>query len=300
MSKFKAGDIFTFKLSEDEYLNGRILLDVKEQCIRPRLLRTDSPLVSFNGFLLVEVYKSTFRVPTPGRSETLIPGIFVDPSSLESADWPIIGYEEVDPTRVEFPENLIARGVRGAFLRGEIELPLDLQMQEIRRMRVYPAKKSSLDLAPICLYQLGRKEQIDQTRFSNVGMFNLNHSDLRFSEHRDEIYRLLGESAHQSYDQMSSRLGHDLKRFYRPEDQSSDPRREPGHDETIILCPYCMSPIQEETRDCPRCGKDTTRDARLERTPWEYRTAERVNCRFCGGSLLKLADPCPSCRKPQR
>jgi hypothetical protein len=214
MTKFKAGDIFAFKLNTDEYICGRIMLDVKQQCIRPKLVKPDSPLTFFNGSLLVEVYKATFPEPTASRSELLIPGIFVGSNSLESGEWSVMGHEDVDPTQVEFPEALVARSLRAQFIRGEIALDIDLKEDELKRINVYRTKKPSGILGEICLYYLGRAAEIDNPRLRDIELRSLKDSDLRFTEYRSEIYHLLGEDEKQSYYDMSTHLGYDIRRFY--------------------------------------------------------------------------------------
>ena len=37
MARFKHGDIFTVQLPNQQYLFGRILLDLKKQCVKPKL-----------------------------------------------------------------------------------------------------------------------------------------------------------------------------------------------------------------------------------------------------------------------
>jgi len=69
--------------------------------------------------------------------------------------------------------------------------------------------------------------------------------------------------------------------------------------EVIILCPYCLSSVDENVKLCPTCGEDTTRDALVEMTPEEYLNKERKTCRFCDNSMVKLASLCPSCRRWQ-
>ncbi|AMS32695.1 hypothetical protein AEM42_10440 [Betaproteobacteria bacterium UKL13-2] len=214
MVKFQTGDIFTFKLSTDEYMCGRIMLDIKKQCVRPKLLPPDSPLYFFNGSLLVEIYKSTALKPVINRSEILIPGIFLGSDCLESGTWSIIGHQDVNPQEVEFPEALIGHGLRAQFLRGELALNIDLKEEELKKINVYKTKKPSGILGEICLYQLGRADEITNSWVHSIEVFNLNSSDLRFSQHRSEIYRLLGEKENQSYFEMSSRLGYNIQRFY--------------------------------------------------------------------------------------
>lgn len=68
----------------------------------------------------------------------------------------------------------------------------------------------------------------------------------------------------------------------------------------FILCPYCLSPISEETTLCPTCGEDTTRDAAFEWSPEEYQSAPRQPCPFCGAAMLALAVVCPACQRWKR
>ena len=214
MVKFQTGDIFTFKLSTDEYMCGRIMLDIKKQCVRPKLLPPNSPLNFFNGSLLVEIYKSTAIQPIIDNSEILIPGIFIGSDCLESGTWSIIGHQDVNPQEVEFPEYLVGSGLRAKFVRGEISLNLDLRESDVDRVNVYGTKKSSATLGEICLYHLGRSHEINNPRLKNIELRSLKNSDLRFSQHRSEIYGFLGEDPNQSYYKMSTKFGYDIQRFY--------------------------------------------------------------------------------------
>jgi hypothetical protein len=214
MVKFQSGDIFTFKLSTDEYMFGRIMLDIKKQCVSPKLLPPDSPLYFFNGSLLVEIYKSTAKQPVIDNSEILIPGIFLDSDSLEYGIWSIIGHQDVNPEEVEIPEYLVGSGLRAKFVRGEISLNLDLRESDVDRVNVYGTKKSSATLGEICLYHLGRSHEINNPRLKNIELRSLKNSDLRFSQHRSEIYGFLGEDPNQSYYKMSTKFGYDIQRFY--------------------------------------------------------------------------------------
>ncbi len=68
----------------------------------------------------------------------------------------------------------------------------------------------------------------------------------------------------------------------------------------VILCPYCMGVIGEQTGDCPTCGLDTTRDAAFEMTMEEALVEKRAQCPFCGTRIRALADPCPYCKRGKR
>ena len=214
MADFRTGDIFSLKLTDTEHISGRIMLDVKEQCIRPRLLTPESPLGFFNGSLLVEIYRETSENLVVNPSEILIPGIFIDPHFLNSGDWTVVDHADVDPAEVEFPEALFNVGRHPHFVRGEVLLAINLSSQDVDRINAYSTIKASSTLREICLYYLGRPKEINNPLLQDVEFRSLKNSDLRFSEDRSEIYRLLGEDDNQSYYEMSSRLGHDVRRFY--------------------------------------------------------------------------------------
>ena len=211
MARFKHGDIFTVQLSNQQYLFGRILLNVKEQCVKPKLLEPGSPLTFFGGSLLIEMYRVMSATPDFDGSEVLLNGVFVDPRSFKRGLWTIVDHQEVDPTQVEFPEGLVATGHRASFQCGEVKIPVELSEQDLRQIHVYPTQQSSLALADICLYYLELKHLIEHEYRDNK---HLRYSDLRFSDHRRKVYQLLGEDENQTYYQMSTKLDHDITRFY--------------------------------------------------------------------------------------
>jgi hypothetical protein len=212
--RFKAGDIFSFQLPAGEYMTGRVMLDVKQQCVRPKLLESGSALGSYNGSVLTEIYRKTFLEPMAECSEILIPGIWTDAISLTEGYWQIIGHEEVDPTAVEFPESFIGHGARTIlFRKGEIKLPIDMTNEEYEQLRVRGATNASGFLGETCLYYLGRKDEINDPELVDVELRSLKHSDL-LNEFRSEAYHRLGEDENQSYFEMSLKHGHDIHRFY--------------------------------------------------------------------------------------
>lgn len=71
------------------------------------------------------------------------------------------------------------------------------------------------------------------------------------------------------------------------------------HRDILILCPYCMSPVQEQTVICPVCVQDTTRDAKIELTQAQYDAEPKKACLSCGVQILNLASVCPACRQRQ-
>jgi RNA polymerase subunit RPABC4/transcription elongation factor Spt4 len=68
----------------------------------------------------------------------------------------------------------------------------------------------------------------------------------------------------------------------------------------LILCPYCLSPIEDGALLCPACGEDTTNDAAFEMTVGEYQQEGRKQCLHCGQLMLKAAVVCAACRRWQR
>ena len=217
MRNHRTGTVFAFPLPTEEWMCGRGTLDVYHQCVRPNLIAGDSPLRPFPRALLVEVYRPVFLtsdLPAPLVSaHLLIPGIFISEGCLEKNVWKVVGHHDVAPDEVEFPVTLVSKGPHTHLVRGEIELPIDLSFKDVRAINAYKTEYPCGILGEIVLYQLGRADEIDKPEIA-VKLRDLARSDLRFSEHRDRIYDLLGEDKDAPYHQMAKRLGHDLSRFY--------------------------------------------------------------------------------------
>ncbi len=211
MTRFKHGDIFAIQLHNQQYLFGRVLLDVKKQCVKSKLLDPRSPLAFFGGAILVEMYREISVNRDCSGTDVLIPGIFVGPEGFKRDLWAVVDYKEVDPIQVEFPEGLVSSGRHSRFQRGEINLTLALTGKEKQQIGVAVPQKSALALADICLYYLNLKHLINHEYGDKM---HLENADLRFSEHRSRIYQMLGEDENQSYYEMSTRLGYNISRFY--------------------------------------------------------------------------------------
>ena len=215
MAAYKTGDLFSFPLPTGEQMAGRILLDVKRQCIQPRRLTPSSPLAFFNGSLLIETYRQTSPEPVrEASSEVLIPGLFTDPRSLESGRWTVTGSRDVDPAEVDFPQALFLAGPKVHFVWGEISLPARLTYADFQRIDIAHTIEPSGILGEICLYHLGRSGEIGNPALQDVELRNLAHGDLRFSPHKKEVYASLDEDVRGSYYEVALRLGQDLRRFY--------------------------------------------------------------------------------------
>jgi hypothetical protein len=211
MSNYKIGDIFSIQLPNQKYIFGRILLDVNKQCVKPKLIDTNSPLSSYDGCLLVEIYKELSDNPNFLGQEKLIPGFFLMPDPIAEQEWLIIDHLEVDPQQVEFPETIFLYNGRQVFQRGEISLPIPEQLDENDGWDIYPSITSPYALPKICLYYLGLKEFLTPAQQNTMTLERL---DFRFSHLRRELYEKIRENENESYYEMSIRLGYDIRKFY--------------------------------------------------------------------------------------
>ena len=289
MPSFAAGDLFSFPISASEYMLGRVVLDVKQQCIRPRKLPDSSPLRFFADAILVEAYARVDTIATSVPSAVLIPGIFIDSDMLASGKWPIVGHQDIHPGSVEFPEALSGGG-QCVFLRGEVRLPLPLTVQQVETLNVYKTQHGSGLLPLICLYYLGRLNDCCGQGIANVESLDLKYSDLRFSNQRNTIYALLGENPSLPYFDMSVKYGFDVTRFY---------EKSVNSDTEVSLCPYCLSLITDKRLAACSFCKMKLVDPLVTVTDREYRAMKASECRICRKSILRLASYCPHCGSQQ-
>ncbi len=298
MIRFKAGDIFSFELDDGQWMFGRVLLDVKRQCIEPLLLEMGSPLSSFNGMMLVEIYRQTAPSQefTTLESEVLISGIFVGSDLLEDGDADIVGHRPVDPTEVEFPEGFMGGGPLPRLIRGELDLPVDLAPLELQEEEPRVKRYPSGILDQLCLVRLGRGDELGRPAHL-LKLVDVAASDMRYSNLRSRLYELLGEDEHASYYDLSRRLGFDFSRFYPGYSKEGGATPEEGEASRLIGCPYCMEPKDQDAVLCPHCGGDTTHDPGFEYSQQEHALEERTACPACGKPKIKLAVICPHCRK---
>ncbi len=214
MPTLKAGDLFAIPLPDSRYLTGRVILDIG-QALKRGLITPGTMLGFQSGSILVETYRQISETPVPSISEVLIPGVFVGKtlfSPREKGHWHVIGHQPIDPTRVEFPEALYGSKRGMMFTRGEIELPVPLGHEALDRFKARLAVLPAKLLADVCLYCLGLK---DLVRSPVAAAGALPEADLRYTDQRDEIYRLIGDDPNQTYHEMSTRHGHDVARLFR-------------------------------------------------------------------------------------
>lgn len=93
-------------------------------------------------------------------------------------------------------------------------LPLKLNFEDVQQIGVYQSINSSGLLKLICMFLLGRAEEIEDEGLRDSEAVTLQNSDLRFNNHRSEIYPALGEDESQSYFEFSSRFDYDIRRVY--------------------------------------------------------------------------------------
>jgi hypothetical protein len=207
MTKLANGTLFCVPLPDGTFLSGRVILDIYG-CLKKRLFPADSPLPGLGKAYLVEMYAAVLHKAEHVPSELLIPGAFVE-SHAVGAGWPIIGNMPVDPQKVSFPESLIGfmhSTGEVAFECGELSVPLPLSHSELDRIGVSRSRHSAFLWPYTCLRVMGREEEVPR----DYKMAYLTGSDLRYSFHRKEIYKLLPFSMEQSYFEIQSRLGSTL------------------------------------------------------------------------------------------
>jgi hypothetical protein len=216
MSGVKPGCLFALPLPNGQYSCGRVLLDVTWQCDRPKLIHPENPLGMFRGCVLVEIYATASDQPTSEKSDILIPGLFTLPRHLQDNSWTSVGYEEVDPTAVEFPEVVVeGRGPASLLCKGELAFPCDRKVIDPGRVKCHAIRHNPAFLGKQCLYLMEQRRQPSATEPPGAEWMGLRDADLRFRpEERSRIFGILGLDVEADYYSLAARHGHDLRRFY--------------------------------------------------------------------------------------
>lgn len=210
--KIKAGDVFRIKVAGNNYVFGRVLLEVTSQC--KGKVPEDSNLNFFGGCILVEMYNLFTKENKFDNSnaKVLIPGMFTDRFGIIDGIWEIIDHIPVIPELVEFPESLLSFSRKIYFSKGELILKTKLSTETYEEMCVYSTKDSAYAVGSICLHYLGKDDLIDeQFKWPQY----LENSDFRYQpELRAKIIKQAGYDASKSYYENALERGFDLKRFY--------------------------------------------------------------------------------------
>jgi len=206
MAKYKHGDIFANIMEDGRYMFGRLLMDVKKQCVNKKLIDNTSSLASYSGTFLIEIYKEISTQKKLTNADVMIHGIFVTPFALKDGTWEIIDHIPVDPTKVDFQEGLVSDVRKLYFIKGELQL-------EIPKPPAYQEKIG----VGLYMEACGNIDQMLDFYLHNSPVDPkgpLYKSDLRYNNYRKEVYSLIKEDINQSYHEMAQKHGFDLSRFY--------------------------------------------------------------------------------------
>lgn len=212
MPKLKAGDVFAIPIPDLGFLTGRVLMDSAD-AIKRKLVKRGSRFW-FLGGPLVEIYAEVSQEPSAVAGRVLISSIWTDTYLFEKRNkptWTVIGNHPVDPVKVEYPERLLNSDRGALFHRGEIEKVLPVPYREVEHIGCSTYFEPTPRVWRIALYYLGRQDLLGE----RAPAFTLTDSDLRFSPHREEIYRLLGEDPARNYWDWAMAEGLDPGRFWR-------------------------------------------------------------------------------------
>jgi len=66
-------------------------------------------------------------------------------------------------------------------------------------------------------------------------------------------------------------------------------------EQLVLLCPYCMGTITENTEDCKHCGDDVRNDAIYELTTQQVLELPTKECQNCQQHIPKLSIKCRHC-----
>ncbi len=277
--KVKAGDIFTIPLPGGTTLSGRIILHIRQQVIRPKLVRPNSPLTFFADTVLQRILRGAALDADP-----LLPPLF----TWREGEWEVTGHQPIAPDDVDFPQHLTVRGAQPVFVWGELRLPIALTHLQAQAIGVRGRISGSSQLGRYALFALGRSTEIDSS-FTDPATFDPAVLDLRGSPHAEQVHGLLGPRIGDRYFETALRYGFDVRRFYGPEHR----------DRELLLCPYCRAPFDAIDPICPTCGLDTRDDAPTEITAQQLADEPRVPCQACASPILDLTLICPGCRSRQ-
>ena len=217
LQAYKAGDIFAFELVPGEYAFGRLILDLDRQCYKTGKAEKHGVLgVADRDAVFFELFQQTSpdKVFNTNEMDVLIPGMYAGNYSLEDFEWEVVAHVPIDPEKVDFPEFLTIEGAfSGKFIKGELSHVIEIPMEEVERIGIYPSMKALIAIPEYVLYALGRIEEIREDRRS---IRDMKDEDIRYSEHRKRVYDLLPAEYNQdkSYYELAKEKGFDLQRFY--------------------------------------------------------------------------------------
>ena len=212
MAKFKDGSLFAIPLPAGDWLTGRVLLDMA-RVTKTIAFSPPAPLARRKAMVLVEVYSNASDEPSDLTSDVLIPSAWIDPDALKGKDnpvWPVVGFREVDPITVDFPENVFGTSNVAMFEKGEIRLPIRGDASDVQRWDANSLVMLAKRFTQVCSHYLGR---IDPT-LEDPDIFSLSSDDLRFNPNRDEVMSRIEPPKAATYFEWAKSLGIDPTRLW--------------------------------------------------------------------------------------
>ncbi|MDR1370956.1 MAG: hypothetical protein LBJ72_12665 [Dysgonamonadaceae bacterium] len=211
------GDLFYLELPNSKYVAGRVLFDVEKQCSKDGIVvEHENYMDLFGGCQLIEMYKGIYdNLNDIQTFEILIPRVFVFNIDSKSNELPygILRHEEIDYTKVEFPENIGDSHEKIRLMRGELHFILHDIYEEYPEYDLFPTSQFPITIAKMCLFMQGRKDMIVGEFYDEEG---LKDCDLLYhAELREKLYQKIGEDPNKSYYQLAKEHGYDLGRFYK-------------------------------------------------------------------------------------
>ena len=206
MIKYKHSDVFVNKMKNGKYMFGIILLDVKKQCFRKKIIDQSNSLSCYNGTVLIELFKEFSNTKNYSSSDVLIPGIFVFDFDLKDGYWEIIDNITVNPEKIDFPEGMLYSNGLLYFVKGEIKLRVPKPISYREEIGVGIATMACGSIEKIASFYLDNKFDSKDGPLYNY--------DLHFNDKRKKAYKLINENTKQSYSHMAKKYGFDLSRFY--------------------------------------------------------------------------------------
>lgn len=213
--KINVSDVFSVKVSESEFIYGRVLFDVTKQYMKKSYNpegNNYSYLSFFNKCFLIETFlgvSSSFEdidMKQKAVISTFVPDFFF--SEYEAN---IIDNIGVDVKEISFPETLSSANKCYSSV-GELYLPINLTDDECYRIKIYPSFGSGFQAITATLDYSGRPDLIEEGDRQEA---YFKYSDLRNNpEIRQEIYAMIGEDPNQSYYELALKHGFDLARLY--------------------------------------------------------------------------------------
>jgi hypothetical protein len=211
--KLRDGDLFAIPLPDNDFLAGRVLLDL-DRVFKQGLAGASSPFYPRRGAILVEVYAEPTPEPSARVGTPLIASAWIDGDAIrgrEKPAWPIVGRHAVDPERVDFPETVVDVESKATFDKGEIRKMLATPSTAVERWNARSLFLSSARFIYICNYYLGRTQRLG----ARPEAYSLATSDLRYSPHRAAVYALMKEDPARSYFEWATAEGLDPGRLWR-------------------------------------------------------------------------------------